>query len=144
MPKGPPWIKLKADTEGGEIMAGYKGKIEELTLNNSYFRQVLFTAPHSQLVLMALAPNEEIGMEVHPENDQFFRFESGEGKVIVAGEEHSVTDGDALVVPAGTEHNVINTSADKGLKLYTIYSPAHHPDGTVHKTKAEALAAEKH
>ena len=125
-------------------MAGYKGDIEELTLNNSYFRQVLFTAAHSQLVLMALAPKEEIGMEVHTENDQFFRFESGEGKVIIAGEEHLVTDGDAVIVPAGTEHNVINTSADKELKLYTIYSPAHHPDGTVHKTKEEALAAEEH
>ena len=125
-------------------MAGYKGKIEELTLKNSYFRQVLFTAPHSQLVLMSLAPNEEIGMEVHPGNDQFFRFESGEGKVIIAGEEHSVTDGDAVVVPAGTQHNVINTSAAKELKLYTIYSPAHHPDGTAHKTKEEALEAEKH
>ena len=125
-------------------MAGYKGEIEELTLKNSYFRQVLFTAPHSQLVLMSLKPKEEIGMEVHPENDQFFRFESGEGKVIIAGEEFSVADGDAVIVPAGTEHNIINTSGDKELKLYTIYSPAHHPDGTVHKTKEEALEAEKH
>ena len=125
-------------------MAGFKTDIEEQTLKNIYFRQVLFTAPHSQLVLMSLAPKEEIGMEVHPENDQFFRFESGEGKVIIAGEEHSVTDGDAAVIPAGTEHNLINTSADKELKLYTIYSPAHHPDGTVHKTKEEALEAEKH
>jgi len=125
-------------------MAGYKGEIEELTLKNSYFRQVLFTAPHSQLVLMSLKPKEEIGMEVHPENDQFFRFESGEGKVIIAGEEFLVADGDAVIVPAGTEHNIINTSGDKELKLYTIYSPAHHPDGTVHKTKEEALEAEKH
>jgi mannose-6-phosphate isomerase-like protein (cupin superfamily) len=125
-------------------MAGYKGNIEELTLNNSYFRQVIFTGPHSQLVLMTLKPKEEIGMEVHTENDQFFRFEEGEGKVIIAGEEHTVVNGDAVVVPAGTEHNVINTSPDKELKLYTIYSPAHHPDGTVHKTKAEALAGENH
>ncbi len=125
-------------------MTGYKDNIEKLTLENNYFRQVLFTAPHSQLVLMALRPNEEIGVEVHTENDQFFRFESGEGKVIMAGEEHSVANGDVVVVPAGTEHNVINTSADKPLKLYTIYSPAHHPDGTVHKTKEEALAGEKH
>jgi len=124
-------------------MIGYKGAIEEETINNTYFRRVLFTGPHSQLVLMALAPSEEIGMEVHPENDQFFRFESGEGKVVIAGVEYAVKDGDAAVVPAGTEHNVVNTSPAKPLKLYTIYSPAHHPDGTIHKTKAEALAAEK-
>ena len=123
-------------------MIGYKGAIEELTRANSYFRQVLFTAPHSQLVLMALAPSEEIGMEVHTDNDQFFRFESGEGKVIIDGTEYLVKDGDAAIVPAGAQHNVINTSAANPLKLYTIYSPAHHPDGTVHKTKAEALAAE--
>ncbi|HJX58951.1 cupin [Candidatus Woesebacteria bacterium RBG_19FT_COMBO_47_8] len=124
-------------------MAGYTGNIEELTLSNSYFRQVLFTAPHSQLVMMALKPSEEIGMEVHHDNDQFFRFESGEGKVVIAGEEFPIKDGYAVVVPAGTEHNVVNTSAEKELKLYTIYSPAHHPDGTVHKTKEEALAAEE-
>lgn len=124
-------------------MIGYKGLIEELTRNNSNFRQVLYTAPHSQLVLMALLPGEEIGMEVHPDNDQFFRFESGEGKVIIAGVEHLVKDGDAAVVPAGTEHNVVNTSSTSPLRLYTIYSPAHHPDGTIHKTKAEAETAEK-
>ena len=125
-------------------MQGYKGAIEELTRANTYFRQVLFTGPHSQLVLMCLAPKEEIGMEVHPENDQFFRFESGEGKVLIAGVEYAVKDGNAAVVPAGTQHNVMNTSSTNPLKLYTIYSPAHHPDGTIHKTKAEALAAEKH
>lgn len=124
-------------------MIGYKGPIEELTRNNSNFRQVFYTAPHSQLVLMALLPSEEIGMEVHPDNDQFFRFESGEGKVIIAGVEHLVKDGDTAVVPAGTEHNVINISSTSPLKLYTIYSPAHHPDGTIHKTKAEAMEAEK-
>ena len=123
-------------------MIGYKGTIEELTKANIYFRQVLFTAPHSQLVLMALQPNEEIGMEVHPENDQFFRFEEGEGKVIIDGVEYAVKDGDAAIVPAGAQHNVINISGTTLLKLYTIYSPAHHPDGTIHKTKAEALAAE--
>ena len=125
-------------------MVGYTGAIEELTRANTYFRQVLYTAPHSQLVLMTLQPSEEIGMEVHPDNDQFFRFEEGEGKVIIAGEEHMVKDGDVAIVPAGQEHNVINTSSTQMLKFYTIYSPAHHPDGTVHKTKAEALAAEKH
>jgi mannose-6-phosphate isomerase-like protein (cupin superfamily) len=125
-------------------MIGYKANIEELTRANTYFRHVLFTGPHSQLVLMCLAPGEEIGMEVHPENDQFFRFESGEGKVVIAGVEYAVKDGDAAVVPAGTEHNVVNTSSTSPLKLYTIYSPAHHPDGTIHKTKAEALVAEAH
>jgi mannose-6-phosphate isomerase-like protein (cupin superfamily) len=125
-------------------MIGYTGQIEELTKANTYFRQVLYTGPHHQLVLMALLPSEEIGMEVHPDNDQFFRFEMGEGKVVIGGEEHLVKDGDVAIVPAGTEHNIINTSTTNPLKLYTIYAPAHHPDGTVHKTKAEALAAENH
>lgn len=124
-------------------MTGYVGPIEELTKKNTYFRQVLFTAAHMQLVLMALAPGEEIGMEAHPDNDQFFRFEEGEGKIIIAGEEHVVGDGDVVIVPAGTKHNVINTSSTNPLKLYTIYSPAHHPDGTIHKTKAEAQASEQ-
>lgn len=125
-------------------MIGYYGHIEELTQANTFFRQVLFTGPHSQLVLMTLQPSEEIGMEVHPDNDQFFRFESGQGKVIIAGTEYAVKDGDVAVVPAGQQHNVINISTINPLRLYTVYSPAHHPDGTIHKTKAEALAAEKH
>lgn len=124
-------------------MAGYKGSLEKDTLANSYFRQVIYTAPHSQLVLMCLKPLEEIGMEVHPENDQFLRFESGDGKVIISGEEFIVTAGDAVIVPAGNQHNVINTSPSNEMKLYTIYSPAHHPDGTIHKTKEEAMASEK-
>ncbi|MCJ7805410.1 cupin domain-containing protein [Patescibacteria group bacterium] len=123
-------------------MTGYVGKIEELTLNNAYFRQILFTAPHSQLVLMSLKPGEEIGSEVHPNVDQFFRFEKGQGKVVLNGEESAVSDGYAVVVPAGTEHNVVNTSQTEELKLYTIYSPPNHPDGTIHKTKEEAEAAE--
>lgn len=123
-------------------MAGFVTNIEEKTLANTNFRQVLFTAPHSQLVLMSLKPNEEIGMEVHPSVDQFFRFESGEGKVIIDGQESMVKDGMAVIVPAGSQHNVINTSAEKELKLYTIYSPANHPDGTVHATKQDAEAAE--
>lgn len=123
-------------------MAGYYGHIEEDTLNNTFFRKVLYTAPHSQLVLMCLKPGEEIGMEVHTENDQFFRFEKGEGKVIISGQEYLVKDGDTAIVPAGEMHNVVNTSASEELKLYTIYSPAHHPDGTIHRTKEEALAAE--
>lgn len=123
-------------------MIGYVGKIEELTLANDYFRQVIYTAPHSQLVLMSLNPNEDIGEETHANVDQFFRIEQGEGKVVLNGEEHAFSDGFAIVVPAGTTHNVVNTSADKKLKLYTIYSPANHKDGTIHKTKAEAMADE--
>jgi mannose-6-phosphate isomerase-like protein (cupin superfamily) len=122
-------------------MTGFKDNIEALTLQNAYFRQVLFTGKHSQLVLMSLKPGEEIGMEVHPAVDQFFRFEAGEGKVIIDGQEHMVKDGDAVIVPAGSQHNVIN-AGQVDLKLYTIYSPPNHPDGTIHKTKAEADAAE--
>lgn len=121
-------------------MRGYKDNIEKLTLENDNFRKVLYTGHHSQLVLMSLKPGEEIGSEVHPENDQFFRFESGEGKVIIDGNEYSVSDGDAVIVPKGAEHNVINTSSTESLKLYTIYSPAHHQDGIVRATKAEAEA----
>jgi mannose-6-phosphate isomerase-like protein (cupin superfamily) len=123
-------------------MTGFVGNIEEQTLANSYFRQVIFTVPHSQLVLMSLRPGEEIGMEVHNNLDQFFRFEKGKGKVIMNGEESEVGDGSAVVVPAGTNHNIINTSQTEELKLYTIYSPPNHPDGTIHKTKEEALAHE--
>jgi mannose-6-phosphate isomerase-like protein (cupin superfamily) len=122
-------------------MTGYVGPIENLTKKNTFFRQVLFTASHMQLVLMSLVPGEEIGMETHPDNDQFFRIEEGQGSVVIAGEQHIVRDGDVVIVPAGTLHNVINTGTGP-LKLYTIYAPAHHPQGTIHKTKAEALAAE--
>ncbi|HOK20975.1 MAG TPA: cupin domain-containing protein [Candidatus Paceibacterota bacterium] len=119
-------------------MKGFFGHIEKDTLENENFRKVLYTAQHCQLVLMSLQPNEEIGMEVHPDNDQFFRFEKGTGKVIIDGNEYNVTDGDAIIVPAGAEHNVINTSSDEPLKLYTIYAPPHHQDGVVRATKAEA------
>ena len=119
-------------------MKGYKVNIEELVSKNEYFRQVIYTSKHSQLVLMALKPNEEIGMEVHKDNDQFFRFEVGQGKVIIDGNEYIVTNGDVVIVPAGSQHNVINTSTTEYLKMYTIYSPAHHRDGVVHKTKEEA------
>lgn len=125
-------------------MKGYKGNVEEETVNNNYFRKVIFTAPQSQLVLMSLKPHEEVGLESHSENDQFFRFEKGHGLVVIEDEEFVVTDGVAVVIPAGTKHNVINNSNTEDLKLYTIYSPAHHPDGTIHKNKAEALAAEEH
>ncbi len=127
-------------------MIGYHANIEQLTLANNNFRQVLFTAPHSQLVLMSLLPGEEIGLEVHNDVDQFFRFEKGSGKIILGGEETIIGNGDVAIVPAGTEHNVINTSTTEELKLYTIYSPANHPDGTIQPTKAEAekAEAEKH
>jgi len=121
-------------------MKGFAGNIEEQTLANSNFRKVLYTASHSQLVLMSLKPNEDIGLEVHEENDQFFRFESGNGLVTIDGNEYAVKDGSAVVVPAGAEHNVANASATDDLKLYTIYSPAHHQDGVVRATKAEAEA----
>jgi mannose-6-phosphate isomerase-like protein (cupin superfamily) len=125
-------------------MTGYVGQIEKLTLNNKYFRQVLFTGKYAQLVVMCLQPGEEIGDEVHPKVDQFFRIEQGEAKFIFnEKEEHMAKDGDAVIVPAGTYHNVINTSKKKQLKLYTVYSPPNHPSGTIHKTKAEAEAAEK-
>jgi mannose-6-phosphate isomerase-like protein (cupin superfamily) len=124
---------------------GYIGPLEKTTLDNSYFRQVLFTGKHSQLVAMCLQPGEEIGKEMHANVDQFFRIENGNAKFVFGEkEEHVVGDGDAVVVPAGTYHNVINMSSVKPLKLYTIYSPPVHPDGTVHKTKAEAEAAEHH
>lgn len=125
-------------------MKGYVGAIEELALRNTYFRQVLFTSKHAQLVLMCLQPGEEIGDEVHPNVDQFFRIERGEARFVFdEKEERLVHDGGGVVVPAGTYHNVINPSKTAQLKLYTIYSPPNHPDGTVHKTKAEAEAAEK-
>lgn len=119
---------------------GYVKNIEEETLANENFRKVLFTAPHSQLVVMSLLPGEDIGKEVH-DVDQFLRIEEGEGKVILNGEESAIKKDFAIVVPAGTEHNVINGPGGK-MKLYTVYSPAEHPDGKIHKTKAEAMADE--
>ncbi len=116
--------------------------IEEETIANTDFRRVLYTAEHCQLVLMTLQPGEEIGLETHTENDQFFRFEAGHGKVIVDETEYEVADGDAVIVPAGAEHNVVNISDSEALKMYTIYSPAHHKDQTVHPTKADD--AEEH
>ena len=121
-------------------MAGYHTDIKKKTEENEYFREVLFTGPHSQLVVMALKPGEDIGMETHPDTDQFFRVEEGKGKAVLDGQEYELEDGSAIVIPAGTEHNVINTSSTKSLKMYTIYTPPEHPDGTIHKTKAEAVA----
>jgi mannose-6-phosphate isomerase-like protein (cupin superfamily) len=119
-------------------MKGFSSNIEKDTLGNNNFRKVLYTGKHSQLVLMSLAPNEEIGMEVHEDNDQFFRFEKGQGKCIIDSNEYELQDGSAIVVPAGAQHNIINTSDTEELKLYTIYSPAHHQDGVVRATKEEA------
>ncbi len=119
-------------------MKGFNTNIEKETLANENFRKVLYTGKHSQLVLMSLKPKEEIGMEVHEENDQFFRFEKGQGKCIIDDSSYELSDGSVIVVPAGAQHNIINTSEAEDLKLYTIYSPAHHKDGIVRATKEEA------
>lgn len=124
-------------------MSGYSVDIEAKTLENDSFRQVLYTAPHSQLVVMTLQVGEEIGQETHPDTDQFLRVESGQGEAILDGERHALGDGSAVVIPAGTEHNVVNTSDAEPLRLYTVYSPPEHPDGTIHRTKQEAEAYER-
>lgn len=124
-------------------MKGYNGNIEQLSVDNANFRQVLYTGKHTQLVLMSLRPGEDIGTEIHGENDQFFRFEAGDGKVIIDDNEYVVGDGSAIIVPAGAEHNVINTSESEDLKLYTLYSPSHHKDGIVRETREEAMANEE-
>ncbi len=116
---------------------GYKSNIESLTQENENFRKVLYTGEKTQLVLMSLKPREEIGEEVHDENDQFFRFEAGQGKVVINETVYEVGDGDVVIVPRGAKHNVINTG-EADLKLYTLYSPPHHQDGVVRATKAEA------
>ena len=121
---------------------GYTSNIEQLTIENASFRKVLYTGAHMQLVLMSLRPHEDIGMEVHTENDQFFRVESGTGKCVINGNEYALEDGVAIIVPSGAEHNVINTSDSEDLKLYTIYSPAHHKDGIERTTKEEAMVNE--
>lgn len=124
-------------------MSGYSINIEEKTLQNPHFRQVLHTTPRSQLVVMTLQPGEEIGLEKHADHDQFIRVEAGSGQAILDGEVHALEDGVAVVIPAGTEHNVINTSATETMRLYTIYTPPEHPDGIVHETKAVADEYEK-
>jgi mannose-6-phosphate isomerase-like protein (cupin superfamily) len=120
-------------------MKGFVTNLEQDTVNNTDFRRVLYTGHHTQLVLMTLQPGEEIGSEVHSTIDQFFRFDEGEGKVVIDGFEHSVSDGFGVIIPAGAEHNVINTG-EKPLKLYTLYSPPEHIDGTIRATKADAIA----
>ena len=119
----------------------YIGNIEKETLENENFRKVLNTTKLSQLVVMSVAPGEDIGMEVHEGHDQFIRIEQGRAEVILDGEKTLVEDDFAIVIPAGTEHNVVNVG-DVDLKLYTIYTPPEHPDGTIHKDKAEAMAYE--
>ena len=124
-------------------MTGYVADIEDLTLDNVDFRQVLYTGKHLQLVLMALKPGEEIGSEIHADHDQFFRIEKGKGEVWIDGERTKIKRDDAIIVPAGARHNVVNTGA-KSLKLYTLYAPPEHHDGVVRTTKAEAEASEEH
>lgn len=121
----------------------YHSNIETETLENTNFRKVLHTGKYSQLVVMSLKPGEDIGEEVHDNVDQFFRFEAGEAKVVADGEEYEVRADDVIIIPAGTKHNIINTGTEE-LKLYTIYSPANHPEETVHVTRAEAMEAEDH
>jgi len=120
---------------------GFCSNIEKDTLENKNFRKVIYTGKYSQLVYMTLRPKEEIGMEVHPDTDQFFRFEKGQGKAIIDGNEYEITDGFAVIVPAGAQHNIVNLSDTEELQLYTIYSPSHHQDGIVMATKAEAEAS---
>jgi mannose-6-phosphate isomerase-like protein (cupin superfamily) len=119
-------------------MKGFNANIEQLTIDNNNFRKVLYTGKHSQLVLMSLKPGEEIGMEIHSGNDQFFRFEKGHGRCIIDGNFYELSDGSSIVVPSVAEHNIIIISETEDLKLYTIYSPAHHKDGIVKATKEEA------
>lgn len=123
-------------------MKGYHTNIEEETQNNTNFRKVLYTAFHSQLVVQSIKPSEVVDMEMHPDVDQFFRFESGEGKATLNGEEIMFKAGDVLIVPQGVNHEIANTSTTDFLKFYTIYSPPNHRSGVVHATKADAEADE--
>jgi mannose-6-phosphate isomerase-like protein (cupin superfamily) len=128
---------------GGKLMRGYVTNIENDTIENKDFRRVLYTAKNTQLVLMNLRPNEEIGEEIH-DLDQFIRIEAGQGLALIDGGAHRLADGSAVIIPAGTKHNVINVSDTEELKLYTLYSPPEHRDGTVHKTKSDAIEHEEH
>lgn len=123
---------------------GYVTNIESLSLDNDNFRQVLFTAHNQQLVVMSLKPTEDIGEEVHEDVDQFIRCEAGSGVAILNGEEHQLKDGFVVVIPAGVKHNIINTSPIEPMKLYTLYSPPHHKDQTIHETKTDAQGDEEH
>lgn len=125
------------------MMKGYITNIEKIALENDFFRKVLYTAKNCQLVVMCLKPGEDIGEEIH-RLDQFIRCEAGEGRAILDGVTHQISGGFSVIVPAGAKHNIINTSSDKPLKLYTLYSPPNHRDGVIHQTKAEAEADEEH
>lgn len=120
-------------------MKGFKSNIESDTLENNNFRKVLYSGHHLQLVLMSLKVGEEIGAEIHPDSDQFFRFESGSGKCVIDGNEYKVKDGDVIIIPAGAKHNIINIGNTQELKMYTIYAPPHHKDGIVRATKEDAV-----
>lgn len=124
-------------------MKGFVANIEKLSIENEYFRKVLYTSKNSQLVVMSLKPGEDIGEEIH-QLDQFIRCEAGVGKAVLDGVTHKISNGFSIVVPVGAKHNIINTSSSEALKLYTVYSPPNHRDGVVHKTKAEAEAGEEH
>ena len=124
-------------------MKGFVGDIEQATQDNRDFRHVVYTARHMQLVLMTLQPNEEIGEEVHEHTDQFFRLESGSGEIVIDGQAKHIESGVAMVVPAGARHNVKNTGLS-AMHIYTVYAPPQHADGTVHRTRAQAEAAEEH
>ena len=140
------YLRPRAERAGAifcytQAMRGFVTNVEEASLENEYFRKVLYTDTRVQLVVMALKPNEDIGEEVH-QLDQFIRIESGIGKAVLDGVEHEIRDGYAVVVPQGTRHNIINTSSTEPMKLYTLYAPPNHKDGTIHKTKVEAEADE--
>lgn len=124
-------------------MKGFAANIEELTKQNEDFRHVLYTAKNMQLVVMSLKPGEEIGEEIHSDRDQFFRVEEGEGEFLIGSTTSKIKSDMAMIVPAGNRHNVKNTG-DKPLKLYTLYTPPEHVDGTVHATKSDADASEEH
>lgn len=125
-------------------MARYLDDIEKVTKENENFRKVVYTGKFLQLVVMNLKPGEDIGKEIHPNVDQFFRIEEGEAKVIIDGKQEKANEDFAIVVPAGSEHNLVNNSKDTNLKLYTIYSPSNHPENTIHRTQEEARKAENH
>jgi mannose-6-phosphate isomerase-like protein (cupin superfamily) len=135
--------RRQMQSEEGSTVKGFIADIENLTDGNSNFRRVLYTGKHLQLVLMTLKPSEQIGEEVHADTDQFFRIEEGKGEVRINGEATKIKEGDAILVPAGARHNVINTSGEP-LRLYTLYAPPQHRDGTVHTTKADAEGAKEH
>ena len=129
-------VQAYLTSAAANTLKGFVTDIEKDTTDNKYFRKVLYTGKTSQLVLMSLKPNEDIGVETHKDIDQFFRIDDGSGKVVINGVEHPIKNGSAFIIPQGAEHNVI--AGEKGLKIYSIYSPPNHKDGTIHKTKEDA------